>query len=221
MVSSDRGNQTFKTSAEQAYEIICEKIINGELKPGEHLTRRNMAKLTGLSVIPVIEALHRLEGEGLVVSEPHFGTRVIEMDQRTIADRFALRMAIECEVFRILAQHHDEYQLERLASLAKQLDATPRTEEHQAEFWKLHHAFHLQMARYSGCESFVEALSRLNLFDILRRTILTYTRLQGHEAPKNHHGRLVEAIATGDKQIAEDAIREHMNFSGLVTEEQF
>lgn len=221
MIKPDGGNQVFKTSAEQAYEIICQKIISGDLKPGEHLTRRNMAKLTGLSVIPVIEALHRLEGEGLVISEPHFGTRVIDMDQKTIADRFALRMAVECEVARILAQHHDTFQLERLALLAKQLDATPRTGEHQAEFWELHHAFHLQMARYSGFESFVETLSRLNLFDILRRTIITYTRLQGHEAPKNHHGSLVDAIASGNRQIAEDAIRSHINFSGLVTEEQF
>lgn len=211
----------FKTSAEEAYEIICQKIISGELKPGEHLTRRSMASITGLSVIPVIEALHRLEDEGLVVSEPHFGTRVIEMDQRTITDRFALRMAVECQVVRILALHRNQNELEELALLAKQLDSTPRTEDNQKEFWKRHYAFHLQMARYTKCEPFIEALSRLNLFDILRRSVITYTEMQGSVAPENHHGSLVDAIASGDRQIAEDAIRRHINFSGLVTEEDF
>jgi hypothetical protein len=37
---------------------------------------------------------------------------------------------------------------------------------------------------------------------------------------KTHHEKPVEPIATKDRQITEDAIQDHKNFSGLVTEEQ-
>lgn len=213
-------NRQFQTSAEHAYQVICDQIVSGELKPGEKLTRRAMAKLTGVSTIPVIEALHRLENEGLVVSEPHFGSRVIEMDQKTIRSRFALRIAIECQVARILAYHNSEDLISKLMYPAKQLDNTPRTEDAIQTFWDRHYRFHLQMAELTDCPSFVQELKRLNLFDILRRTIEEYQERRGTASPPMHHEKLVIAISKGDPDLAEKVMREHMNFSGLVTENQ-
>lgn len=179
-----------------------------------------MASLTGVSTIPVIEALHRLENEGLVVSEPHFGARVIDMDEKTIRDRFVLRMAVECQVARILAIHRSDEQINRLTLLAKELDETPRTEDNQALFWSRHYRFHLRMAEYTDCSSLVQALTRLNLFDVLRRTILTYTETHGVVGPKQHHEKLVIAVATGDKDHAEQTMRDHIHYSGILDENQ-
>ena len=88
-----------KTAADLAYDIICRKIIGGELSPGSKLSRRKMAALTGVSIIPVIEALHRLEDEGLVESFPYFGSQVIQLSEETIADRYALRMTGKGEAY--------------------------------------------------------------------------------------------------------------------------
>ena len=209
---------SFKTSAEKAYEIICRKIVGGELQPGEHLTKRAMAGLTGVSTIPVIEALHRLENEGLVVSEPHFGSRVIDMDNETIRDRFVLRMAIECQVVRILAIHRSQEHINHLSLLGRELDATPRTAENQELFWSRHYSFHQKMAEYTGYGSLVQALSRLNLFDVLRRTILAYTQAHGAVAPKQHHEKLIIAVATGEPDHAESKMRDHIQYSGILNE---
>lgn len=219
MVTEYKSN--FKTMAEKAYDIICKDIINGTLKPGQRLTRRDMAKLTGLSVIPVIEALHRLEEEGLVESEPYFGAKVIEMEEEIITDRFSLRMAIECQVIRNLTIHQDKNEIEQLRVLARQVDEMSRTGENQDEFWGNHHTFHIHMARCSRCPSFVKELKRLNLFDILRRTIISYNKVKGPAVLPGHHERLIEAIESGDRDFAENEMRNHINFSGLVTEDQF
>jgi DNA-binding GntR family transcriptional regulator len=76
---------------ETAYDIIAGKILSGELPPGEKLSIRAMAALTGVSMIPVIEALHRLEYEGLVESFPRWGSRVVELTPQTVRDRNSLR----------------------------------------------------------------------------------------------------------------------------------
>ena len=215
-----RADAGFKTAAQHAYEIICQKIIDGSLKPGDRLTRRGMAKTTGMSVIPVIEALHRLESEGLVVSEPHFGSRVIGMDTKTILDRNACRMAVECQVVRILAQHHHKDQVERLRLLARQLDEMPNKDGTRETFCEHHDAFHIQLATYTGYTTFVETLIRLNLFDSLLRISMERDQKKKIPLPAGHHQRLIEAIATGHVDVAENTMREHLNHWMVFGEEK-
>src|SRR5512143_4178650 len=97
-------DDAFKTSAQRAYEIITEGILTNALKPGQKLTRKAMADLTGVSTISVMEALHMLEREGLVESRPHYGSQVIRMTPTVMKDRYELREAIECHVVRILSK---------------------------------------------------------------------------------------------------------------------
>ena len=216
-MSTDTDNR-FKTAADVAYEVICEKIIGGELRPGEKLTRRGMAQLTGVSIIPVIEALHRLENEGLVDSEPHFGSHVIRLTDDTIRDKFAMRLAVECQVARILAKHHSDEQIGHLTYLSDALDKTPRDPEHADVFRERHYAFHLTIAEYTRCSSLVQALRRLNLFDLLQRSILNYSTHHS-DVPKNHHQKIVDAIASGDAEKADNVMRDHIYFSGLMKQE--
>ena len=178
-----------------------------------------MAKVTGMSVIPVIEALHRLESEGLVVSEPHFGSRVIGMDQKTILDRNACRMAVECQVVRILAQRHRKEQIDHLRLHARQLDEMPRNEGNQETFCEHHDAFHIQLASYTSYTTFVDTLIRLNLFDGLLRKSNERERKKAVPLPPAHHQRLVEAIATGNLDVAEDTMREHLDLWMTYAEE--
>lgn len=206
-----------KTAADLAYEIICSKIIGGELSPGSKLSRRKMAALTGVSIIPVIEALHRLEDEGLVESFPYFGSQVIQLSEETIADRYALREAIECQVARILAKHMTPEQEHRLRYLAQELDVTSRAPEEEGLFWDRHYGFHVALAQAAGRPSLERALHRINLFQFLQRSVKTQ-KLTNIPIPADLHGRVIEGIATRDPDAAERAMRDHINFSGLIRE---
>lgn len=209
----------FKTSADVAYEIICKGITRGELAPGTKLTRRGMAELTGVSIIPVIEALHRLENEGLVESEPHFGSHVVRLTRETIRDRFAMRLAIESQVSRILAKHHTDRDIARMLYLSEELDTTERTPQNHDVLMQRHYEFHLALAGLTGCKSLVLALKRLDLFDLLHTSIATYSATHSETPRKDHHRRIVDAIVTGDPDHAEGVAREHIYFSGLLTPE--
>ena len=62
--------------AEFAYVSVRDRILKGELPLGARLSRRNLAVELDMSLIPVAEALQRLESEVLVESRPRVGTRV-------------------------------------------------------------------------------------------------------------------------------------------------
>ena len=64
------------TLAEEAYLRIREDILRGNLVIGAPVSRRSLAKALDMSMLPVAEALQRLEREGLVESRPRVGTRV-------------------------------------------------------------------------------------------------------------------------------------------------
>ncbi len=205
------------TAANFAYDIICRKIIGGELPQGAKLSRRKMAKLTGVSILPVIEALHRLEDEGLVESFPYFGSKVIQLTAETIADRFALREAVECQVARILARHLAHELETRLLYHARELDATSRAPEQEDTFWERHYRFHLTLAQATGRPSLEKALHRINLFQILQRSVSTQ-KLTKTPIPADIHMQIMDGIASRDPDAAEKAMRDHLHFSGLIRE---
>lgn len=55
-----KSDQLYQTAAEKAYEAISEKIISGEYEPGKRLVRRQLAQELGMSAIPILEAMKRL-----------------------------------------------------------------------------------------------------------------------------------------------------------------
>jgi DNA-binding GntR family transcriptional regulator len=215
-MKDSRGSpERFQTAADIAYDAICKRILKGELAAGTKLTRRKMAEITGVSVIPVIEALHRLETEGLVESMPYWGSRVISLSRETIRDRFALREAVECQVARILAKHLTREQEKQLVEIAAELDNTSRDPKVEDVYWDKHYGFHLLMGEFTGCKSLIEALHRMNLFILLQRALDTRRR-KPRKIAKDLHMQVVKGILSKDPDVAEQAMRTHIFDSGLI-----
>lgn len=176
-----------------------------------------MAKLTGVSIIPVIEALHRLESEGLVESRPYWGSRVISLTEEVVQDRFSMREAVECHVARILAARISRDQEQQLRELASTLDELQQQRIIDDTWWEKHYAFHLSLAEFTGHASLADALRRINLFNLLQRA--EYNTITVKSAvPADNHCRIVDAIKSSDPQQAEDEMRVHIRRSGIITE---
>lgn len=60
----------------RAYEHIAERINDGRYSPGYRLVLDPIAQELGTSVVPVREAIRRLEAEGLVTFEHNVGAQV-------------------------------------------------------------------------------------------------------------------------------------------------
>lgn len=84
-----------RKKADLVYEYLREQIINGTYAPGRRMTLADLSGELGLSHMPVREALLKLEREGLLVSEPHKGMRVVELSLKDAQEIFEIRCELE------------------------------------------------------------------------------------------------------------------------------
>src|SRR2546422_9847720 len=92
------------TLSEKAYLAIREDILRGQLRPGTPLSRRRLARDLGMSVVPVTDALRRLEGDGLLESRARAGTRVRVPCEKDVRELYELREALETQSARLFAE---------------------------------------------------------------------------------------------------------------------
>jgi len=81
MVTPNAAPAATRSKSQVAYEWIRDRIVGQEYGPGYRLVFSTLASDLGMSVVPVREALRRLEAEGLVTHERNVGARVALVDE--------------------------------------------------------------------------------------------------------------------------------------------
>lgn len=95
---SDFTIQPGMTARDVAYNIIRDKIIFLDLKPGEALSDKMLAEELGMSRTPVREAIIILSVAKMVVVKPQAGTFVAPIDLERVETEQFSRIAMEKEV---------------------------------------------------------------------------------------------------------------------------
>jgi DNA-binding GntR family transcriptional regulator len=80
---------------DQVVEIIREMILNGELKPEQQLSERQLGRELHVSTTPIKEAFRILQSEGLLYSVPRKGSFVSEFSKRNVLQTVYIRGAME------------------------------------------------------------------------------------------------------------------------------
>lgn len=188
------------------YRRLREQIVNGQLKPGQRLSLRSVASDLGVSMAPVGEAFRELARDGLLESEPGWGTRVRQVTAESLRSQHILRTALECEAARQCCQLATDEQLTDLRRLAEELDQRIDTQEPPDQIHGLDSQFHLRVAELSGAPSLLEALKANQLVRMLDRgSVLA----QSTDKPAQQHVQLVDAISSRNPDEADAAMREH------------
>ncbi len=206
---------------EKAYHEIRERILYGDLCVGSPLSRRKLASQCGMSPVPIMQALQRLETEGLVESRPRVGTRVRVPTREDVCGLYVIREALETQAGRLFCENATSEQRRELMTLAGHLDQLHdqlcQTADHPEEIMfashRLHLRFHFRIAECAGCPALAEAV-RLNqtlvfkwLYDFkLRRPTKELREL----LPPKWHSILIEALSGPDLQRADQTMRDHV-----------
>ena len=132
----------------KAYEEFRDRLLSGELKPGQFVTQRDLAKLVGVPLGAAREAIQRLEFESLLKVYPQRGVQVAEASARLIRTAYQFRLVLEVEAVRNFAKTASE---EAIVGLIEATDSivrraaqeiTPRLQEEAVEVdWRMHDAF--------------------------------------------------------------------------------
>lgn len=203
--------------AQLAYERIRERILKGDYPPGAALSRRKLAEELGMSLLPISEALQRLEAAGLIETRPRAGTRVRIPPKQEVLERYLLREALESQAARLFAANASAKEREDVIRAGEQLDklyAICDEGDAEPEFLysvRLKHVkFHLKIAEGGRCELLRSAIEREQ--DLMYNW-LSDRVAQIHPLPAGYHGKLAEAVASDDILRADEAAREHIRYA--------
>jgi DNA-binding GntR family transcriptional regulator len=85
-----------KPLREDVHALLRERIVKGDLRPGDRLQDLQIAAELGVSRTPVREALLRLERDGLAESDPNRGFFVAPLSPKEVAEIYPMVWALEC-----------------------------------------------------------------------------------------------------------------------------
>jgi DNA-binding FadR family transcriptional regulator len=212
--------QVRRTSmADQAAELLLDRVRSGEWKLGEKLPgETTLAPQLGVGRSTVREAIRQLAGRGVLASRQGSGVYVTALDapegwgsvlrRADIVAVIEARVAIESEAAALAAARRSPADIRTIRrALARRDERRDRVEEHvDADV-----AFH---------RSVVEAARNpilLELFDgftpRLREAMIDMLRIReefGDEADQDLHARLADAIADRDGTAAAALSRSHL-----------
>lgn len=83
------------TSKDKVYTVIRERILSGQLFPGEKITEHKIADELDVSRSPTREAIKQLVGDGLLMHIPNRGAYVKLLTTKEIKDAFDARIMLE------------------------------------------------------------------------------------------------------------------------------
>lgn len=208
-------NDDLDSLADQAYEAIREDVLRGRLGPGTPLSRRRLAEDLGMSIVPIAEALRRLEDDRLVESRarrhararPHRRGRA-GIVRTARGARNAIRASLLAA--RDAGPAHGGPPAGRaLDVLFSRLAASADDAEFRYAVHTHHVQFHMRVAEHARSLLLKQMIERqhvliLNwLFDLTgRRTPL----------PPGFHARLAEALVSRDVERADAAMRAHVRY---------
>jgi len=196
---------TASTSASDlAYQGIRLMLTRGELVPGQRLSQSRLARQLGCSPMPVVEAMRRLESDGLLVKQARKQARVRELSQEDLEGLYLLREAIESVTARLAAQRATPEETQVLQELAQAYErAWEANDDREAEV-----AIHRHIAACARCPLLLEELDR---FLLIERTAGRSFKPGGERAPRPHsHRALVQAIIDHDADSAEYLMKKHI-----------
>jgi DNA-binding GntR family transcriptional regulator len=203
--------------AKQAYLTLRQRILRAEYPFGTILSPRKLARQFGMSLVPVAEALQRLEQEGLVERRPRAGTRVKTPTPDEIRGLYVVREALESQAARLCAVHATAAERVQLRTLAEELDSlfseepgtSPQNQRKLLDRHTKHLNFHTRIAELARCQTLCQAIEKNHvlvfnfLYDIAsNRTIL----------PRGFHSELIEPIIRGDPERADAIMRHHVMY---------
>jgi len=198
-----------RTKQEFAYQTLRDAIMRCELRPGERLVIDDLARRLRVSTIPVREAIHMLQSEGLAVIVPHTGATVAPVSPESIQDVFAVLEGLEVVATRLVAERANDAELTKLAKLVDEMDRA-LTSKRLAQWAGMNRRFHLTIAALPGLPMLGEMTERvLARWDRIRRHFFRGVLVHRAEQAQQEHRAILAAMRDADLPELEATVRQH------------
>lgn len=211
MVRTKRAARELVTNKKnRVYEILRDRIVDNVLKPQEFLNEQALSEDLEVSKTPIREALQQLEHSRLVVIIPNKGCYVANISIDRIREIFEIRTILECAAARLAASLPNRESF--LAFSESNNSADSRDGEELRRRLISGYQIHTKIVEAVG-NSYLTDYYRTILDNIVQIRVYFLSRFgpkRLHETI-DEHKKILRAIAAGDANGAENAMREHLN----------
>lgn len=201
-----RAAPRYRTATEFVEATLREGILSGALPAGMPLRQEDLARLFGLSRMPVREALRQLEAQALIDFAPHKGAIVTDISLDDAVDTYVIRRALETAALRLSIPALTTADLELASDLISDMDA----ETDPLRLAALNRRFHMTLYSAAGRPKLIQLVeTQLVSFDrYLRFHLSAYGR--EHMAQADHRA-LVAAAESRDVATAVRVLEDHLD----------
>lgn len=205
-------DKAFRTAADRVFAALQDAIVRGDIPPGARVGETELAERFGTSRGPLREALRRLESRRLVERTPHVGVRIAGLGHQALIELYYLREALEGMAARLAALNMSA---DEVAGLEALLDAHEQDEALRADTAYFQQEgdfdFHYRVIKGSHNGALIELLIG-ELYHRIRMYRYQYSAYANRPLKAlAEHRRIVEAIASGDGDLAEMLMRRHIS----------
>jgi len=191
----------------EAYSVIRDRIMRGEVAIGQVISRRKVAAELGMSFLPVSEAFLRLEFEGLLESRPRAGTRVRIPNAQDVLGQYVVREGLEVQAAKLFAENSTPEERGELLKMAARVDSlSAQPEADRSVYVNLHEKLHHKIAEYARCPALSNAMEKTCALSSIWFCIDRFYQ----SGSGRRHQDLMEALVTGDTDTAARAMRCHI-----------
>ncbi|HWL10733.1 MAG TPA: GntR family transcriptional regulator [Planctomicrobium sp.] len=217
---------------DQAYTYIRERIEGGIIRPGQRLSRRKLAEEIGVSPAMVLKALAQLERDGVTETRPRSGTYVRELSVAEYEDLCDLREMLEPYAAARAAERISKEDLKVLQESCErhyQYSTMFPVPQNVTTAWLRHcqidHEeclFHGTILKASGNKLLTQLTQTLRLLSHVSPQ-LVYSDGHGRENDitivASEHTGIVEAIATGNSDLAYKRMLNHLRGARVILQQ--
>lgn len=195
------------TDADKAYQLIKNRIVTTEMKPGAVIREAELMKDLALGRTPIREALKRLQSESLVIATPRRGMFVADIAITDLTQIYEMRVELEALCARLAAQRINSKQLGEMKSLVHEFEAADTNNFDQ--LMDLDCRFHELLYASANNKFLSDELEHLhNLSLRIWHLALAYTRPE--DIDLEAHLEILAAIEAGHHEDAERRMRKHI-----------
>jgi len=194
-VVADHSSGRGEDAVMRAMTELRMRIKSRKLLPGEHIRQEDMAKILGISRVPVREALKALSADGAIVHHPNQGYFVAKMSANEVAQIYRMRQLLETEVLSTISWP-SESGLGELRGLNETMRAHSKAED-VSLLIELNHEFHFRIFDLSPTKIVCAEIERLWARSEAYRALYHYAP-EARLRITQEHGHILDALEHRD-----------------------
>ncbi|RGE21165.1 GntR family transcriptional regulator [Leucobacter sp. wl10] len=184
---------TAESKSERAYRLIRERIDSGRYVPGYRLVLAPIANELGMSVVPVREAIRRLEAEQLVTFERNVGAQVALIKETEYLHTMQTLALVEGAATALAAPRITEDQIRR-ARLVNQTMRESLSAFDPQRFTELNLEFHSVLFEACPNPHILDLVHRgWNRMKVLRNSSFSFVPGRARESV-DEHDRILQLV---------------------------